>query len=177
MFSHFKRGGPNCRGPFNWHGGPFGPRGRGGRMFDSGALRLVVLGLIAEQPRHGYDIIRALKERFQGAYSPSPGSIYPMLQLLQDAGLVTAAEEGSKRLISVTEAGLDYLADHAAELAKLRERMEQAAAPMGEAAIGAVVAEFRHALMHRLRQGNLSPEQVDKLASILKKTQEEIERI
>lgn len=177
MFPPFKRGGPGCNGPFGWGGGPFGPRGRSGRMFDSGALRLVVLGLIAEQPRHGYDIIRALKDRFQGAYSPSPGSIYPMLQMLQDAGLVTAAEQGGKRLISITATGLDYLAENAAELAKLRERMEQASAPMGEASIGAVVSTFRHALMHRLRQGNLSPAQIEKLAAILKKTQEDIEKI
>src|SRR3990170_1702763 len=66
-------------GPFGRHrGGPFG--GRGPRMFDPGALRLVVLGLIAEEPRHGYDIIKALEAKFQGSYSPSPGAIYPMLQ-------------------------------------------------------------------------------------------------
>src|SRR5690606_14355271 len=72
---HHGHGGPFGRN----RGGPFGGR-RGPRMFDSGALRLVVLGLIAEEPRHGYDIIKALEAKFQGAYSPSPGAIYPMLQ-------------------------------------------------------------------------------------------------
>ena len=59
-------------------------------MFDPGALRLVVLGLIAEEPRSGYDIIKALEAKFQGAYSPSPGAIYPMLQMLEEADLVTS---------------------------------------------------------------------------------------
>ena len=85
-------------GPFGRNrGGPFGGR-RGPRMFDSGALRLVVLGLIAEEPRHGYDIIKALEAEFQGAYSPSPGAIYPMLQMMEEADLVTSTTTGNKRL-------------------------------------------------------------------------------
>ena len=70
--------------------GPFGGRRRGARMFDSGALRLVVLGLIAQEPRHGYDIIQAMSARFQGSYSPSPGAIYPMLRMLAEAGLIAS---------------------------------------------------------------------------------------
>ena len=94
-------------GPFGRHrGGPF--RGRGPRMFDSGALRLVVLGLIAEEPRHGYDIIKALETKFQGTYSPSPGAIYPMLQMLEEADLVVSQAEGNKRLFSITDAGRAY---------------------------------------------------------------------
>src|SRR6187399_2918600 len=87
--------------------GPFSGRGR--RMFDAGALRLVVLGLIAEEPRHGYDIIKALESKFQGAYSPSPGAIYPMLQMLEEADLVTSQPDGNKRLFSITEQGRAYL--------------------------------------------------------------------
>ena len=102
-------------GPFGRHrGGPFG--GRGPRMFDPGALRLVVLGLIAEEPRHGYDIIKALEAKFQGAYSPSPGAIYPMLQMLEEADLVVSETNGNKRLYSITEQGNAYLAEHADEL-------------------------------------------------------------
>lgn len=177
MFPPFhKPGGRHCRGPFAWHG-PFGGRSRGGRMFDSGALRLVVLGLIAEQPRHGYDIIRVLKERFHGAYSPSPGSIYPMLAMLEEAGLVAAREEGGKRLFGVTEAGLDYLAEHAAELARLRERMEEAAAPMGDAGLGEVLERFRSSLMQRLRPGALSADQMRALRELLERTRGEIDKL
>src|SRR5690606_15568952 len=101
-------------GPFGRHrGGPFGGGGR--RMFDAGALRLVVLGLIAEEPRHGYDIIKAIKARFQGAYSPSAGAIYPMLQMLEEADLVVSEANGNKRRFSITEQGRAYLDEHAEE--------------------------------------------------------------
>ena len=101
------------RGLFGRHrGGPFS-RWRGPRMFNSGALRLLVLGLIAEAPRHGYDIIRDLHDRFQGAYRPSPGSIYPILQMLAEAGLVTSEMHGRQRLFAVSDEGRAYLADSA----------------------------------------------------------------
>ena len=101
-------GGRGRGGPFGRHrDGPFG--GRGPRMFDPGALRLVVLGLIAEEPRHGYDVIKALEARFQGAYSPSAGAIYPMLQMMEEADLVTSTTTGNKRLYTITDQGLAYL--------------------------------------------------------------------
>jgi DNA-binding PadR family transcriptional regulator len=146
-------------------------------MFDAGALRLVVLGLIAEQSRHGYDIIRALKDRFQGAYSPSPGSIYPMLQMLEEAGLVTAKEEGGKRLIAITEAGLSYLEDNAAQLAKINAQLEEAAGPIGESAIGEAIMRLRGSLFQRMRSGSLTAEQAEMLREILAKAADEIEKL
>ncbi len=177
MFSHHGRPGcgPRHGGPFGW-GGPFA-RKRGPRMFDAGALRLVVLGLIAEQSRHGYDIIRALKDRFQGAYSPSPGSIYPMLQMLADAGLVMASEEGGKRLYAITEAGLSYLEENAAQLAKINAQLDEAAGPIGASDIGAAIMRLRDTVFHRLRGGALTPEQAAKLREILAKAADEIEKL
>src|SRR4051794_7318012 len=76
-----------------------GGRGGGGRFFDHGELRQVVLALLGEQPRHGYDIIRAIEQRTGGTYAPSPGVIYPTLQLLEDIGHVTpASPEGTRNL-------------------------------------------------------------------------------
>jgi DNA-binding PadR family transcriptional regulator len=146
-------------------------------MFDSGALRLVVLGLIAEQSRHGYDIIRALKERFQGAYSPSPGSIYPMLQMLEEAGLVASREEGGKRLFAISEAGLSYLEENAAQLAKINAQLDDAAGPIGASSLGEAMAAFRSALFARMRGGSLTPEQAEKLRGILSTAREEIEKL
>jgi hypothetical protein len=91
------------RGPGREHGG-FGPWGRGrghgggfggreGRMFDAGELRLVILALVAEKPRHGYEVIKGLSERVGGDYSPSPGVVYPTLALLEDTGLASASVE------------------------------------------------------------------------------------
>lgn len=146
-------------------------------MFDAGALRLVVLGLIAEQSRHGYDIIRALTDRFQGAYSPSPGSIYPMLQMLEDAGLVTAREEGGKRLYAITEAGLSFLEENAAQLAKINAQLEEASGPIGKSSLGEAIGAFRETLFRRMRGGSLSPEQADRLRDILAQAREEIDKL
>ena len=91
-------------GRFRRSGGGFG--GRGGRRFDGGELRLVILALIAEKPRHGYEVIKALGERAGGDYSPSPGVVYPTLALLEVTGLATAsADEAGRKLYAVTPEG------------------------------------------------------------------------
>ncbi|WP_421925791.1 PadR family transcriptional regulator [Neoaquamicrobium sediminum] len=162
-------------GPFGRNrGGPFGGR-RGPRMFDSGALRLVVLGLIAEEPRHGYDIIKALEAKFQGAYSPSPGAIYPMLQMMEEADLVTSMTTGNKRLFSITEQGRAFLADNARELEKINAQMEQASTETSGVALGDEVRALRWAVYSRLRSGSLSAEQAAEAREILKRARREIE--
>jgi DNA-binding PadR family transcriptional regulator len=92
-------------GPWRGHG--FGP-GRG-RVFGKGDLKYVILDLLQDKPAHGYELIRALEERFRGFYSPSPGSVYPTLQLLEDLGYVTAAQQDGKKVYSITEEGRKFL--------------------------------------------------------------------
>jgi DNA-binding PadR family transcriptional regulator len=82
---------------------------RARRMLAQGDLRLIALALIAEAPRHGYEIIKLLEEKTAEWYSPSPGIIYPTLTYLEEAGYVTAAAEGSKKLYTITEEGSAYL--------------------------------------------------------------------
>jgi len=116
------RGGRGWQG--NW--GPFhfdfgdGPDGSGRRgrrsrrMFESGELRLVLLKLIADEPRHGYDLIRAIEELTGGEYAPSPGVIYPTLTLLQDMGLIEEAKEkGPRKPFQVTDEGRKHLEENA----------------------------------------------------------------
>src|SRR5580698_2249602 len=95
------------------HGGGFGrdPEDwmRARRMLAQGDLRLVALALIAEAPRHGYEIIKLLEEKTADWYSPSPGIVYPTLTFLEEAGYVTASTEGSKKLYTITEEGSAYL--------------------------------------------------------------------
>ena len=146
-------------------------------MFDSGALRLLVLGLIAEAPRHGYDIIRDLQDRFQGAYRPSPGSIYPILQTLAEVGLVASEEHGRQRLFAVTDEGRAYLAEQRAELDAINEQLEEAARPIGASAIGEAIRDLRAALFDRMRKGALSPEQAAQLRAALDRARREIEEI
>ena len=97
-----------------------GREGRGGRgrrrMFEGGELRLVLLLLIEGQPRHGYDLIREIEARTGGAYSPSPGIVYPTLTLLEELGQIEAqVAEGVKKLYAVTEAGRAHLAENRAD--------------------------------------------------------------
>ncbi len=172
----FGKGRGGRGGPFGRHrGGPFG--GRGPRMFDPGALRLVVLGLIAEEPRHGYDIIKALEAKFQGSYSPSPGAIYPMLQMLEEADLVTSSAEGNKRLYSITDEGRAYLEENAAELERINAQIAQVAGRMGDAAIGEELRGLRDVIHGKLRGGEWSPEQVEKARALLRAARESLDKL
>src|SRR5678816_4488240 len=100
-------------GGFGFGGGRHGMGGgdtvRAGRMLATGDLRLIALALIAEQPRHGYEIIKVLEDKTAGWYSPSPGVVYPTLTFLEEAGYVTAQTEGAKKLYTITEEGRAYL--------------------------------------------------------------------
>src|ERR1700682_1196043 len=105
------RGGRGRHG-FGWggrHGFGGGDMVRGGRMLATGDLRLIALALIAEQPRHGYEIIKVLEEKTAGWYSPSPGIVYPTLTYLEEAGYVTAQAEGAKKLFTITDTGRAHL--------------------------------------------------------------------
>jgi len=170
--------GPRAAGLFGRHrGGPFGSRATGARMFDSGALRLVVLGMIGEEPRHGYEIIKGLRARFHGAYSPSPGSIYPMLHMLEGAGLVASTSWGPKRRFAILDAGKAYLDEHKAELDAINAQLEQASEPMERMSLGEAVRALRSALFTKIREGALGPEGTEKLRDILVKARQDIERL
>ena len=94
-------------GGFAWGFG--GPRGgakrRRSQMFESGEIKFVILRLLKEKPRHGYEIIKALEERMGGHYTPSAGTVYPTLQLLEDSGLATSELREGKRVYSITDEG------------------------------------------------------------------------
>ncbi len=113
-------------------GGPRGGRGGFGggprrRVFDSGELRLVLLKLIAEQPRHGYELIKAIEERSGGVYAPSPGVVYPTLTLLADMGLIDEQPDGQRKRFAITAEGK-------AELAREAEAADSALARLDELA-------------------------------------------
>lgn len=138
-------------GPFSveWERGAErgGPRGRGRRVFDGGELRLVLLKLAEDTPRHGYDLIRAVEDRTGGVYAPSPGVVYPTLTLLEDMGFLDERKaEGSRKLFAITEAGRAHLAERAAEVTGLFERLDS----LGHHARRAEAAPVRRA-MHNLR--------------------------
>ncbi|MBZ9937518.1 PadR family transcriptional regulator [Mesorhizobium sp. BR1-1-16] len=133
-----RRGGPGHGGPFGGRG-PMGGRGgdgfRMGRMVADGDLRLIVLSLLEKQPRHGYDIIKAVEELTSGSYSPSPGVIYPTLTFLEEGGHVASVSEANKKVYSITDAGLAHLTANRAgvdavldHLARIGRRLAEARA-------------------------------------------------
>lgn len=134
------------RGMFG-RGGPGGP-GRGRRMFGPGDLRLVLLALIEQEPRHGYDLIKAIEAVFGGGYAPSPGVVYPNLSLLSDEGLIAGVEDGGKQVFSLTEAGKAWLDENRAAVDGVMQRMTLAARMVSGEQAPDVVREA----MHTLRQ-------------------------
>ena len=114
-----------------WGSGPIGPGG-GGRdrreMFGPRDLRLALLALTGEKPRHGYELIKDLKQNFGGGYASSPGSVYPTLTVSEKLGYVrSASSEGSKRLYEITAEGSSYLHENEAALHNAKARMAMAA--------------------------------------------------
>ncbi len=123
-------GGSGMRG-----GGRGGARDmlRAGRLFGDGDLKLIVLALLEEAPRHGYDVIKALEERSSGVYSASPGVVYPTLTFLEEAGHAVSAAEGSRKVFSITEAGRALLEENRHAVARLFEHLERFGRKMARA--------------------------------------------
>jgi DNA-binding PadR family transcriptional regulator len=151
------------------------------RLFDSGELRLVLLKLIEAQPRHGYDLIKAIEDRSGGAYAPSPGVIYPTLTLLGDMGLIgEAASDGARKLFEITAAGTVHLTDRRtdvdvamAKLAALGAKRERSdGAPVRRA-----MGNLREVLEQRLTQDDVSVKTLHDVAALLDEVAQKIERL
>jgi DNA-binding PadR family transcriptional regulator len=150
-------------------------------MFESGELRLVLLSLIAEQPRHGYDLIRAVEELTGGEYAPSPGIVYPTLTLLQDMGLIEEADgEGARKPFQINEAGNAHLEENRDEVDELLGRLKDLAPREGSnagPAIGRAVKNLMTALKHRVGRDGLNDELLHEIAAVLDEAAQRIERM
>ncbi len=166
-------------------GGRGGPDGggrgrRGARMFAGGELRLLLLHLVAEQPRHGYDLIRAVGDLAGGEYAPSPGVVYPTLALLVDEGLIAEeVGEGPRKAFAVTEVGRTELAARQAEIetvvARLKElgdQRERSDSPPVRRAMGNL-----HAVLRNRAVAGFDPEAAHAIADILDEAARRIERL
>jgi DNA-binding PadR family transcriptional regulator len=160
----------------NRFGGDFG-----GRLFDNGELRFVILQLIAEKPSYGYEIIKAIGERLSGVYAPSPGVVYPTLTMLEEEGYATVTStDGAKKLYAITEAGLEELKTNQvlvegifARIAKIGSAFGRGRSPQ----IMRAMHNFKLALKLRFAQGDLTKEQVGKIAEIIDAAAKGIESI
>ncbi len=184
---HFGRrggfGGPPPEFVMGWGMGRQGHGERGGRrrMFDGTELRLILLKLIEQQPRHGYDLIREIEERSGGAYAPSPGVVYPTLTMLDDMELIEEQKsEGARKQFAITEAGAAHLAERAEEVEALFERLSQ----LGEARarhsggpIRRAMGNLRAVLQDRLSAEGVDADTLHDVAAILDEAARKIERL
>lgn len=165
--------------PFGPFGRRFGPKHR--RMLERGQLKYVILAMLADQPRHGYDIMRAMEEHFHGLYTPSPGSVYPTLQMLEDQGYVTGTEQDGKRVYALTDDGRNLLGEHTAELDALNERIGAGLGGVSRAELGELMHEFRQLAQLVFRQaqrgGFRDPAQLARVKDVVHKARTELETI
>lgn len=162
-------------------GGGRGERGERRRMFDGGELRLVLLKLIADEPRHGYDLIRQIEELTGGSYAPSPGVIYPTLTMLDDMDLIEAQQsDGAKKLFAITDAGRAELEANSeiveAALARLTAVGEETQRT-DSASVRRAMGNLRAVLMNRLGDRNLDNAALHDIVALIDEAAQKIERL
>jgi len=154
------------RGP--WREGPF----------QKGDLKYAILDLIKDKPRHGYEIIRELEEISHGLYTPSPGAVYPTLQMLEEMGYTSAAERDGKKIYTITEEGLKFLAERKDSADEVRSQMKHKWDFKNIGRMIMIMKEY-HALENLLGEGlrSLDAEKMQRIRQVLINTYEEIEEI
>ena len=162
----------------------FAPRTRAGgrrRQFGRrGDLKYVILSLLAEEPMHGYEIIRRLEEDSGGVYSPSPGSVYPTLQMLEDQGCVVSEQEEGKRVYRITDEGLALLDEHGDRVSDFTDRVSDFADRFASGSMGDLTRSFvrlAQVSFERATRKAGDPEALARLREILEHATREVEDI
>jgi DNA-binding PadR family transcriptional regulator len=159
----------------HWGGG-----GRRHRVFDHGDLRFLILHLVAEKPRYGYEVIKAIEDQLAGAYSPSPGVVYPTLTMLEELGYATVTSaEGGKKLYAITPEGERFLAANRPAVDAVLARMGEARATYGQGPAPQIlraIENVKTAVRLRLSRGPLSDDEVQAVAAALDTAATAIER-
>ncbi|VTU31954.1 PadR family transcriptional regulator [Variovorax sp. PBL-E5] len=166
------------------HGGPRGGRGGGGRVFGHGGLRFVLLRLIADKPGHGYELIKAIEERLGGRYSPSPGTVYPTLTMLEELGYVRvdAADDGGRKRYTITDAGREFLAANQVMTDEMMARMNGGVDGAGPRSgrppqVVRAIENLKLAMRMRLSREPLTEQQAHEFAAVLDSAAQQLERI
>jgi len=157
-----------------------GRHGRRGRVFEQGDLRYVLLQLIADKPSHGYELIKDIEDRLGGAYSPSPGVVYPTLTLLEELGYIRGVQsEGARKAFEITDEGRAALADNKNIVDDIFRRISDAAERFGGTPPHQIVRameNLRLALRLRLERGKLSDAQIADVAAALDAAAQTLDR-
>jgi DNA-binding PadR family transcriptional regulator len=184
MRARFDEDFPRGREADGEDGGPEGVRGRRGRrgrMFGQGELRLALLALIAENPSHGYELIKAIEEMTGGAYAPSPGAVYPTLQLLEDEGAIEEAEaEGAKKPFAATAQGRAELEDRKDEVEALMRRLGrhgERTTTVRSHDLFRAMGNLGTVLRNRARAGKLDERTINEIVDMIDEMAKRIERL
>jgi DNA-binding PadR family transcriptional regulator len=163
------------------HAGERGHAGRRRRLFDSAELRLMILSLLESQPRHGYDVIRALEAASGGTYTPSPGMVYPLLNMLTDQELVhDASDSGARKIFSLASSGLAEIEGNRDAIAALLERLKalsDVAEKTDAIPVRRAMHNLRSVLMARLSDNNVTRETILDAVSLIDEAAQKIERL
>jgi DNA-binding PadR family transcriptional regulator len=155
--------------------------GRRGRMFAQGELRLALLALIAENPSHGYELIKAIEEMTGGDYAPSPGAVYPTLQLLEDEGAIEEAEaEGAKKPFAATAQGREELEDRKGEVEALMRRLGrhgERTTTVRSHDVFRAMGNLGSVLKNRARAGKLDERTINEIVDMIDEMAKRIERL
>jgi DNA-binding PadR family transcriptional regulator len=176
------RGGPedeDVGGAGRWGGrGGRGWGGGGGRALGHGDLRILVLALVGEKPRHGYDLIRAISDRFAGAYTPSPGAVYPLLTMLEEEDLISATADGAKKLYTLTSEGEAWLKDNDTAVQGILTRIDLAASAYSSQSAPESVWEAWKTLKQAMNMPRApwTEAEADRIRAILEKAARDIVR-
>jgi DNA-binding PadR family transcriptional regulator len=151
---------------------------RRGTSFHKGDLKYIILDLLKDKPRHGYDIIRELEEQSYGFYKPSPGVIYPTLQMLEEMGYASSNEQEGKRIYSITEEGLKFLTDQSNIADGVRRQMKHKWSFKNIGRMVMVMKEY-HALEDLLGSGfrSLDADKAEQIRQILSQAYQSIESV
>ena len=156
-----------------------GPRRRmRQQLFESGEVKYVILRLLKEKPRHGYEVIKALEEKMGGWYTPSAGTVYPTLQLLEDQGYVRAAETEGKKVYHITPEGEAFLEEHRDVIDDILGRVRDAVRGFAGGSMGELSEVFaRLARLAYVEAWRASPgdQKVQRILEVLKKAAADIE--
>jgi DNA-binding PadR family transcriptional regulator len=165
------------RGRF-FEGDRYSRRSRRESSFQKGDLKYVILNLMKEKPRHGYEIIRELDEQSHGLYKPSPGVVYPTLQMLEEMGYAVSAEQESKKVYSITDEGLKFLEQQKDQANGVRSQIKRKWSFKNIGRMALVMKEF-HALENLLTGGfrQLDSDKASRIREVLIQAYDEIESI
>ena len=172
---------------FNPWSAMFGPGGPGfgrpnfwWRLFDRGDLKYMILELLRERPMHGYEVMRALEETSHGAYTASPGSVYPALQSLEDDGYVLCEEKDGRKVYTITESGLEFLANNRDRVEEILRRIREFARHFSGVPMADVTKSFArlaHASFEQTLKRVGDEDSLDKVREILEQAAREIENV